>query len=269
MKNLLTAALCAISLITALTTTANAQCPDPNFNVEAQCQPAPAWQAHHKVFDLGNGCYIDVEYCVQWVCRGVAGLSRSRMSISKFRFIGDGGSPCLNNGIEPDANFLTNYNAYLKLVVGKLIGEGAFLNDGPPKPCVENPTDYLVEVITAQCVAQGAWVGTADFGSGAQSTQGWYFNYCPSEVACIRKYKACTQPDGTIKTDIISVEPSGSEPCANNYGYPQTPTPVYPFPPNTTTVVATGGMLAGTTPSVTIYTEVIGDFFKCTLSCGE
>jgi len=190
------------------------------------------------------------------------------MSISKFRFIGDGGSPCINNGFDPaSGTFLSDYRSLLELVVGKLIGEGAFLNDGPPRPCIENPTDLLYEIITTPCVAQGAWTGTVNFGSGAQNTVGWYFNYCPGQTLCTRQYRACTQPDGTIKTTLV--KQVGGDDCADNYGYPQVPNPVYPFPPNNTVVVPAGGTLAATSPTVTIYTDQIGDFYKCTPACEE
>lgn len=100
MKKLLLAALCAMTL----TLTANAQCPDPNLGVEPECQPAPAWVAKRGIIQLSEHCFAEIEYCEQWVCRGIAGKSRSRISISTIRFFDDGnygGEGCYQDPITP------------------------------------------------------------------------------------------------------------------------------------------------------------------------
>lgn len=250
MKNLLTAALCAISLITALTTTANAQCPDPNLGVESQCQPAPAWVAKRAILKLSEHCFAEIEYCEQWVCRGIAGLSRSRISISTIRYFDDGtnsGEGCYTDPIVPDGitefQFQRNLNEAIGIILEKMVEQGVVLSDGPPKPCSENPTDMLFEVVSTNCINSGYWFGTVNGnlvgGGTGEGNGGTYLNFCSGEIRCSRTWRFCTRADGTIQKTLVSATLHSSYPWES--GCPNSQAPLFP----TNGVVAGTGVVAG------------------------
>lgn len=252
MKNLLTAALCAISLITVLTTTANAQCPDPNVGVEPQCQPAPAWVAKRAILKLSEHCFVEIDYCEQWVCRGIAGLSRSRISISTLRFFDDVGGTgtgvgCYLDAILPEGTFSDErqMNEMLGTILQKMVEQGVVLSDGPPKPCSENPTDMLFEIVTSPCYNVGYWFGTVDnhlVGGGSGQGEGaLYYHFCSGTYSCRRNWRFCTQPDGSIKKDLVSVNPLPNPLPWEDPLCPESQPPAFPA----NGIVAGTGIVAG------------------------
>jgi hypothetical protein len=217
MKMLLGVLLLLLFSVTA-GTAQSPPCPPTNLDVESQCQPAPAWVSKRDVIQLGPHCWAEVEYCVQWVCRGFAGLSRSRISITRFRVWDDNngnpGAPPLcpmdnDDILNPfDATFVAEYDAYMLKLIHQLIIQGIGLHDGPPEPCDPQNTDYLTEVITTPCVTVGAWYGAVKFNNPLvpapvwQDAIGMAVTYCNGSGGCIVKYHTCLDNGVPVTTEV-------------------------------------------------------------------
>jgi hypothetical protein len=174
-------------------------CPDPNVGVQPECLPAPPWTHHRNIVIMPNGCRALVDWCDQWVCRGYAGLSRSRVSISNIHYL--------------DTNcFGGTLDEQLGELLKAMVAQNILPSDGPPKYC-SDPTneDHLYEVMTSRCYTTYKWRGAVfEGGLTGGGTPVYYpfhdgtrsIAFCTGEQICLRKWKICRMPDGSLTKQL-------------------------------------------------------------------
>lgn len=145
-----------------------------------------------------------------------------------------------------------------------MIEQGIILSDGPPRPCSENPTDMLFEILTTPCINSGYWYGTVNdnvVGSTGEGNGGTYLNFCSGETACLRNWRFCTRPDGSIQKTLVSVTSTSIPPLPS---CPATQAPVFPA----NGVVAGSGVLAGQSFNLNMTSYIpFYDDSRCWLNC--
>jgi hypothetical protein len=180
-------------------------CPATEAAVEPQCLPAPPWVHHRNIVVMPNGCRVLVDWCDQWVCRGFAGISRSRLSVSQILYL--------------DLNCDRAYGPVsLDALVGNLlqamVEQGIIPNDGPPHECdTPEDIDHFYEVMTTRCYKTYSWEGIIYEGGREGGTPvdvpmdnlRTGIQFCTSDQICLRQWKFCRKPDGTIIRTLSGV----------------------------------------------------------------